>query len=425
MHISTQLDVDVIALESDDHVSLLVEMTAPIADSGQRAASRTLVVVLDRSGSMAGERLDGAKKALLDLVDRLDPADRFGLVTFDDHVRVEIAAAPLIDKAKAKNRISGIEPGGMTNLSAGYLRGLQEARRAVDGVDAGAGGTVLLISDGKANAGVTDPARLGGVASEASSAGIVTSTLGFGLGCDETLLSAIAAGGNGSELFGEDADEAMVAISQELDGLLAQAVQAASVLIRMTPVCRRIMVINDMSVVDTPDGVLIELGSFYSGEARRLVVTFDVPGIGALGLAQMARLDFTWVELPTLVHHSITVPVHVNVLPGDQAAGRIPDPVVRTELAFQRTQRAKRAATERMSQGDVGGAARHLDEARGILFAARASAPMAMMDALSEDISVIDELQNEALSGDLSRAAKRASVDTTRKSRRRGSGRPA
>ena len=236
---------------------------------------------------------------------------------------------------------------------------------------------MLLISDGHANAGVTDPARLGGFAAEAGSAGIVTSTPGFGLGYDETLLSAIAASGNGSELFGEDADEAMVAISQELDGLLAQTAQAASVLIRMTPVCKRVMVVNDMSWVDTPEGVLVELGAFYSGEVRRLVVTFDVPGIGTLGLAQIACLDFTFVELPTLVHHSITVPVHVNVLPGDQAASRIPDPVVRTELAFQRTQRAKRAATERMSQGDVRGAASHLDAARGLLFAAQASAPMA------------------------------------------------
>ena len=70
------------------------------------------------------------------MVDRLDPADRFGLVTFDDQVRVEIAAAPLTDKPRARSRIAGIEAGGMTNLSAGYLRGLQEARRAVDGQEA-------------------------------------------------------------------------------------------------------------------------------------------------------------------------------------------------------------------------------------------------------------------------------------------------
>ena len=421
MHISTQLDVDVIALESADEVSLLVELTAPVADHDQRRAPRTLVVVLDRSGSMTGERLDGAKKALIDLVDRLDPADRFGLVTFDDRVRVEIAAAPLTDKAGAKHRIAGIDAGGMTDLSAGYLRGLQEARRAADG----GGGTVLLVSDGHANAGVTDPERLGEVAAKAGSAGVATSTIGFGLGYDETLLSAIAAGGNGSELRAEDADEAMVAISGELDGLLAQTAQAASVLIRMTSLCKRLLVVNELSSVVTPDGVLVELGAFYSGEVRRLVVTFDVPGIGALGLAEIAGLDFTWVELPALVQHSVAVPVHVNVLPGDQAAGRIPDPVVRTELAFLRTQRAKRAAAERMSQGDVRGAMSDLNVARGLLLQAQVGAPMAMVGILSEDLGAIDELEREAVSGDLSRAAKRASVDTTSKSRRRGSRRPA
>ena len=127
---------------------------------------------------------------------------------------------------------------------------------------------MLLISDGHANAGVTDPARLGGFAAEAGSAGIVTSTPGFGLGYDETLLSAIAAGGNGSELFGEDADEAMVAISQELDGLLAQTPQPASLLSRMTPVCKRVLVVNDMSWVDTPEARKV----FWSSSGRSIPV---------------------------------------------------------------------------------------------------------------------------------------------------------
>ena len=96
---------------------------------------------------MDGERLDGAKAALSALVDRLDPADQFGLVTFDDEVNVEIATAPMLDKNAAKRRIAGVRSGGMTNLSAGYLRGLQEARRA----KTAAGGAVLLISDGHAN----------------------------------------------------------------------------------------------------------------------------------------------------------------------------------------------------------------------------------------------------------------------------------
>jgi Ca-activated chloride channel family protein len=338
------------------------------------------------------------------------------LVTFDDQVRLEIPTAPIIDKVKAKQRIASIQAGGMTNMSAGYLRGLQEARRAADG----AGGTVLLISDGHANEGIADPDTLNGVAAKAAAVGVATSTLGFGLGYDETLLRAIAAGGNGSELFGEDADQAMTAISRELDGLLQQTAQAASVLIRMATTCRRLKVVNEMSVVESPEGVHVELGAFYSGEVRRLVITFDVPGIGALGLAEIASLEFSWVALPSLVQHSVNLPVHVNVLPGDQAAGRIPDPVVRTELAFLQGQRAKRAAAQRMSQGDTGGALAQMQVARSMIAGAMDAAPAAMMKDLAEDLLVLDELRNEAKSGDLSRAAKRLSADTSLKSRRRG-----
>jgi Ca-activated chloride channel family protein len=303
-------------------------------------------------------------------------------------------------------------------LSAGYLRGLQEARRVAGGV----GGTVLLISDGHANAGVVDPEQLGAVAAKAAADAITTSALGFGLGYDERLLKAIAAGGNGNELFAEHADRAVAAMSAELDGLLAQTAQAASLLVRMSPACRRLKVVNELTTAPTADGVQVELGAFYSGEVRRLVITFDVPGIAALGLARIADLDFTWVELPGLVQHTVSVPVHVNVVPGDQAAGRIPDPVVRTELAFLRTQQAKRAAAEAMSRGDAGGAIAGMRAARSMLRTAMAAAPAAMVADLSEDLNAIDRLTAEAASGNLSRAAKALSADTSRKSRRRGSG---
>lgn len=85
-------------------------------------------------------------------------------------------------------------------------------------------------------------------------------------------------------------------------------------------------VVNELSPVATPDGVQLELGAFYSGEVRRLVITFDVPGIAALGLAKIAGLEFTWVELPGLVQHSVTVPVHINVLPPGPGRGPGPGP---------------------------------------------------------------------------------------------------
>ena len=94
MHISAHLDLDVLAHETDDQLSVLVELTAPAQPVNADRAPSTLVVVLDRSGSMAGPRLEQAKAALTALVDQLDPHDRFGLVTFDQHPTVVRHARP-------------------------------------------------------------------------------------------------------------------------------------------------------------------------------------------------------------------------------------------------------------------------------------------------------------------------------------------
>jgi Ca-activated chloride channel family protein len=420
MHLNAHLDVDVVAHETDDQLSVLVELTAPeIASDVSRPAS-TLVVVLDRSGSMAGERIEGAKTALLALVDRLDPRDRFCLVTFDDHVDIVVPAGPLTDKLAVKQAISNVHDRGSTDLSAGYFRGLQEARR----VAGRTGATVLLISDGHANAGICDPGQLGDVARKAHVDGITTTTLGFGLGYDERLMSAIAAGGAGNELFAETADEAVQHIAGEVTGLLSMAAQAGSLLLRMSPHVRAVQILNELPSVAISDGILVELGSFYSGEVRKLVLTFNVPGIPALGLAEIATLEFTYIALPALEQHTVTMPLHVNVVPGDQAAGRIPNPVVRTEVAFQQAQRAKREASSALSVGDARAAGSSLRAARRVVEDACAFAPPSMAAELQEELAMLTQLEEEARYGDASRAAKLSSMDSSYKSRTRGRRRP-
>jgi Ca-activated chloride channel family protein len=425
MKIDTQLDLDVVAAQTHEQLSLLVELTAPPAppsDARIEGGPRTVVVVLDRSGSMAGSRLDGARRALIDLVDRLDPADNFGIVAFDNHVHVVVPAGPLADKPAVKQRIAAIHAGGSTDLSSGYVRGVQEATRVLGSRGPGSRGhsaTILLISDGHANAGITDPATLRSVAATAAGNRVVTTTVGFGLGYDEALMGAIAAGGNGNELFAETADDAVAAIAGELDGLLSQTAQAASLLIRMTPACRKALVVNELPVTGTADGILVELGGFFAGEVRRMVLTFDIPGIQALGLAEVATLEFTWVELPGLIQQSVRVPVVVNVAPADVAAGRVPDPVVRAEVDFLRSQREKRDATRRMTEGDVVGARDSLRRARNLNHQARMVAPAPMQADFTEDLAVLDRLEAELDAGQVQRAAKMASADTSAKLRQR------
>lgn len=417
MHIAAHLDVDMLALETEDQLSVLVHLTAPAAPASTDARPpSTLQVVLDRSGSMSGDRLDGAKAALINLITRLDGADNFGLVAFDDQTQVVVPAGPLANKDAAKRAIAALDAGGTTDLSGGYLRGLQEAQR----VAGPTGATLLLISDGRANAGVTDPDTLAGVAADAHKRNVTTSSLGFGLGYDEKIMSALARGGAGNELFAEEPDTAVTLIAAEVEGLLAQSAQAASLLVRLSPHIRRLQVLNDLPSAATVDGVLIELGAFYAEESRKLLLVFDVPGIPALGLTEVATLVFTYVELPTLKQHTVTVPLHVNVVPGDEAAQRIPDPVVQTERVYQRVQQAKRRASDHLAVGDERAAMSEIRMAQRELAEVLPAAPPELAADLAEEEQSLNYLAIQTQQGEYQRAAKYSSMDASNKGRQRG-----
>jgi hypothetical protein len=216
MHLNAHLDVDLIAVEQQDELALMLELTAPPAPGAAERGPATLEVVLDRSGSMGDGRLEAALTALDALVARLDPTDRFGLVVFDDEVDIVVPAGPLADKQAVREALRRVRTGATTNLSGGYLRGLQEARRV-----AGEGGaTLLLLSDGHANAGVTDSAELESIAANARRHGVSTGTLGLGLGYDEVLMAGVARGGTGNHHFAEEGDTAGRLIAGEVDAAI-------------------------------------------------------------------------------------------------------------------------------------------------------------------------------------------------------------
>jgi Ca-activated chloride channel family protein len=408
MHLNATLDLDVVAIEARDQIAVLLELAAPAADRSRTRPPGTLQVVLDRSGSMAGGALESAKAALIDLVGRLEPTDHFGLVAFDDEVQIAVPAAPLADKDVVRSLIGTIQPGGTTNLSGGYLRGLQEARRV-----AGAGGaTLVLLSDGHANVGLTDADKLGAVAADARGHRVTTSTIGLGLGYDETLLAALARGGAGNTHFAEEGDTAAAALASEVDGLLEQVVQAASLTVRPTGAVESIALFNDLPTVGVEDGFMVELGDFVSGEQRKLLLEIEVPAMAALGLAQVCELELLWFELATMSTKKITIPVSVNVVPGDQAAGRTANPVVVTERVFQQAQRDKQAATDALRAGDAPAAAQ--------MYARAAEALGGFADAdMLEESETLYDLAERARYDDASRTAKLSEADRHRKSRRR------
>lgn len=419
MKFSAQLDVAMVAHETTDEVTVMLDLVAPAAAvTEQPNTPSTLQIVLDRSGSMVGERLAGALDALERLVARLDASDHFGVVVFDNNAAVAVPAGPLHDKQRVVEQLRQIRPGGSTDLSSGYLRGLQELRR----VAGEGGGTLLVISDGHVNSGVTDPARFAEIAATARRQQVVTSTLGLGLGYDESLLVTLADAGSGNHHFAEGRDQAGALIASEVDHLLDKAVQAASLVVELSPEVQLLRLYNDLPAQQVGDGqVMVELGDLYAEETRRLLLRLSVPAMAGLGLAQVATLRLRYVELPGLVEQVVTLPVTVNVVPGDQAAGRVANPEVRSEALFQEAQRAKKEASESLLGGDVSAARSKLSEALKDLGDARmAGAPPALLGDLDREDADIKDLLGQLDLGEVSRSSKRLAQSHYEQTRKRG-----
>jgi Ca-activated chloride channel family protein len=427
MHLSALSDFDTVPRDTDDAVSVLVDITAPEREEDTERPPATLQVVLDRSGSMGGGRLDGAVRALLSLVERLAPSDNFGLVSFNNQARVEVPCGPLEDKARVRRLISGLHASGGTDLSSGLLRGVQEARRA--GADRG--GTLLLISDGHANQGVTDHDLLRQVAADAYAHGVTTTTLGYGLGYDEELLGAVADGGAGSALFAEDPDTAGGLIAQEAEYLLAKTAQAVSLRVPSGPLLCSVSVVGEMPSHQLADGsVVVELGDFHSGERRRLLLRLEVCGLSAPGA--VAALEVTYADPATLDTRTVSLSVELGVVARDAADERVPRPEVRAEEVLQRAQTAKRRASEAMRRGDRFGAAGLLEEARTDLADHMPAAPAGAGGAGAaaappEVLAQMEELRRMAgmtRTGDTSRVSKSLYASQAGYSRKSGRQRP-
>ncbi|GAB2947721.1 hypothetical protein GCM10027203_59220 [Nonomuraea fastidiosa] len=349
MHLTVRLDMSAVPQNRDHDVTLLLQLVAPPSSPADRPPV-TVQVVLDRSGSMAGARLAGAQRALLGLVDRLTPADTFGLVSFSDTAQVEVPAGPLADKAATKRAINTLHPSGFTDLSSGLLRGMQEVRRVIG--DHGA--TVLLISDGHANEGIVNHELLADIARDGHRNGVTTTALGYGLDYDERLMAAIADGGAGSSLHATDADSAVRLIAAEMGVIMSKVVQAASLTITPRMPVPGLRLYGELPCTRRTDGTVVaELGDFYGGETRKLLLHLPVPRMATLGAIVVVELTLTYVESRTLTTRTVTKPVSIRVIPGDRAAEVVPDLAVRAERLFHDAQEARLRAADALLRDDI------------------------------------------------------------------------
>lgn len=180
---------------------LLVQITAPARRQHTERPPAEVALVLDRSGSMGGRKIEMAKKAVNHAIQLLGARDRLAIVTYDTEVDTLLEATEAAPEAKAlaMSRLLSVDARGGTDLHAGWARGA--ALLAASPAAADVTRRLLLLSDGRANHGETNPEVLARHAAELRTTGVATTTFGLGSDFDEQLMSSLAVQGGGHFYF--------------------------------------------------------------------------------------------------------------------------------------------------------------------------------------------------------------------------------
>jgi len=182
-----------------------------------------LALVLDRSSSMAGDKLEKAKEAALMVIDRLQPDDIISVISYDTTVEVLVPATKAANKRDAiREQISALTPRGSTALFGGVTFGLEEVGKYLDPKRVN---RIILLSDGQANVGPRSPNELGRLGEVAARQGISITTIGLGLGYNEDLMSQLAMRSDGNHGFAENAVDLARIFQFELGDILSVVAQ--------------------------------------------------------------------------------------------------------------------------------------------------------------------------------------------------------
>lgn len=252
-------------------VIVQVEVEARKSDDTRRAPMN-LSIVLDRSGSMEGAKLEKARQAAAMAVDKLGDDDIFSLVTYDSETNLLIAPERVggqDHREDLKARIHRIQPGGSTALHAGVVLGAKQVRRFFEKERVN---RVILLSDGIANVGPSKTSDLARLGRELRSDGIAVSTVGLGDDYNEDLMTALAESSNANYYYVKDAEKLPGVFAQELGA--ARSLLARSIVIRIdAPEGVRLKeIIGRPDIVCRDRTVEIKMPELFGSEKRRFLV---------------------------------------------------------------------------------------------------------------------------------------------------------
>lgn len=260
------------ALVAGETTQMVVRLRLEAACRPQDASiPLNLGLLLDTSGSMAGEPIEQARAAVHALVDELRPTDRLTLITFDSRAQIVLQPTTLddVDLDAVHERIDAIRAEGTTDLAAGLATLLQQLDTSptVGDLD-----RIVIVGDGIPN----DAGPIPGQVERARQAGFAITTVGVGLDYDEVLLGEMARTSGGRFHHVEHGDALAESLAAELMGAQRQIAGNVRLQLSTGPGVTITRVVGSSPVMGGVHQYGTVLAELAEGEAQELFVELAV-----------------------------------------------------------------------------------------------------------------------------------------------------
>ncbi|MCY1017950.1 vWA domain-containing protein [Pyxidicoccus sp. MSG2] len=365
-----------------------LELKAHPAEAGRRVPVN-LALVIDRSGSMSGQKLADAKRAAAELVSRLTSEDRLAFVDYGTDVKA-LPSRPVTEEVRAEllRTIADLRDDGSTNTSGGlaeaaralrpYLREFRVSR-------------AILLSDGQPTTGMVRESELYALVRGMRDEGITVSALGVGGDFNEALMRGMAEQGGGFSGFIDDSAKLAEVFSRELDQATSTVARRVELELRLPA---EIQTVEVMGLPATREGQLVKvpLYDLAGDQSVRVVAKLTLATGAASGVLQVldARVRYVDVGRDAVADTGLKLAAAVTA---DATVVRANlDKDVRVHATRALGTQHMLAAAEEMKRGNRQAARGLLDNARRI-FGTSAS-------ALSGELAELD--QTEAAYGSAS-----------------------
>ena len=306
-----------------------------------------VVLVIDRSGSMSGSRMEHALAAAEYVVDSLETGDRIAIVSYssDSSLDLPFTEISASSRATVRQRLRSIRPTGGTCISCGLNTAENELRNHGDNV-----ARVILLSDGQANSGVTDPNALGNIARRLEQKGTGIATVGVGLDYNEDLMNRVAVAGNGNHYFVENPSMLAKTLEAELQSM--QQLVARRTILRFE-LAEGVKFVRgyDRDFQVNGQKVTVSLGDIPADAERTALLELELP-LHAAGLVPITKLEVSYDDLVNDKAALVSGALTMSATDDDQLIAKNIDTAVAARIEQAKLADALVLANQQMERGE-------------------------------------------------------------------------